>query len=165
MKRGDVLFFGSRTWISSLIRWTLKSRYSHVAVALSDDLVFEADWDGVHTHKMTKYPQSLFWHKAVTVFDSKEDIEDFIKGLLSEEGKPYDYLQVVNLVFNRIFHISRCNDVLLNSANRFICSELISKHLIRKGFSFKLPLAQINPEDLETHLDLFLEEKRNAKKP
>lgn len=110
---GRVLLFKGRGFLSQIIRWQSRSRYSHAALQLRDGSVIEAwQFKGVHMKYIRDWRHIEAYDIAHTTGAQWHRIEEFAK---SQLGKPYDYRGVFSFITR-----SRPTD---NS--RWFCSELV----------------------------------------
>lgn len=141
MKKGDIVFAQGKGLIGKTIRFFDKGKFSHVAIAVSDKHVIEADYDT---------------SVAITVFDPREYsyIEIIDLNLTEDErnkvvdigikyiGRRYDYLQLIWYVFKKIFRLKGRN--LFNNPKNMICSELVWRILDEMGVIKELDLNGIH---------------------
>lgn len=111
MQPGDIVFVRGTSFISKLIMKYDKGNFSHVAIAVSDTHVLEA--------------QSYTKSRIVPIYFKDYEVIDL--GLTDEErqlvvdnskllvGRSYDYLQILSILFK----------LKLNNVNSLICSELV----------------------------------------
>jgi Permuted papain-like amidase enzyme, YaeF/YiiX, C92 family len=111
MKPGDIVFVRSNTLLSKIIRFFDRGAFSHVAIAVSDKQVIEANWymrtrivDFHYTdYEIVSLPLTVRQRRVLPIYAARY------------VGQWYDYLQIVALLFN-----SR-----LNNPKHLICSELV----------------------------------------
>lgn len=122
--------------VSRLIRWQTRSVYSHAAMLMDDDTVYEA-W---HRGGVSHAPTLGFNHSPGTMVelytffatdDQLAKIEAFLK---SQVGCKYDWLSVIRFVTR-----FRTTD---GSKSRWFCSELVFAALDAAGIP---PLSRIEP--------------------
>lgn len=120
MKAGDIIFVQGDSFISKAIQYFDKGQFSHVAIAVSDTHIIEAQY-------MTDVCYREFpYHNNCVILDlgldlkQREAVAQLSFGLI---GKRYDYFQLVWYVLRRVFHLKGRNP--LNNPNNLICSELV----------------------------------------
>jgi hypothetical protein len=117
MQAGDILFIKGKSFISNLIKEVDKGDFSHVAIAVSETEVFEAQF---YTRaRITKMTYEDF--EVIQLGISKLEQEKIQAICQVLQGTWYDYLQVTSYIFKRL--VKR---VPYNSPNNLICSESIS---------------------------------------
>ena len=124
MRKGDILFVRGNSCISKIINY-VDGPYSHVALALSDDTILEAQ-------RFTESRIVKNYHVDYDVYRLKltdEQRDMLVECALRLIGRDYDYTQVFGTLFNRLFRIAR-----KNNRNKFICSELIVEMLYSIGY-------------------------------
>lgn len=122
MQAGDIVFVRGKTLMSKLIRFFDKGEFSHVAMAVSPNLIIEAQYG-------TKV-------RIVPFRFNYEDCEIVDLGLTEEQrkqiqrnankyvGKRYDYLQAIGLALKRG----------IDNQNAYICTEIIHEMLGCVGY-------------------------------
>jgi uncharacterized protein YycO len=114
-------FYKGTSWVSKLIRWQTRGKYSHVGVLMDDGGIFEA-W---HVGGMRYNGTMSIAHGAGTEVDiydvpgmtskEKRDVEQF---LARECGKGYDFRGVARFISHR-------NDETPAEKDRWFCSEVV----------------------------------------
>lgn len=121
MKRGDILFIRGNSFISKIIN-RVDGIYSHVAIALSEDTILEAQ-------RFTESRIVKNYHTDYDIVDlhlTECHIDKLIDAALYFIGHDYDYTQIATILFNNLFKVAR-----MNNRNKFICSELVIEVLYR----------------------------------
>lgn len=111
MKAGNIIFVRGDSIISKVIRRVDKGEFSHVAVALSDSHIIEAEWS-------TKSIITPFVHQDYEIVDlnlTKEQEDRLIRKAVDLTGFSYDYPQLLGYIFK---------EVSLGSPKKYICSEI-----------------------------------------
>lgn len=119
----DILLFQGNEFISRLIRWGTKSRYSHVGVCLSSDELIEAVVKGVRRIKAEDLENKAFDVYRVKEEFNKEGVTDFLK---KKVGSKYDIPGVIFLGLLKLLHMFGVR-VLSNKWQKkedYFCSEL-----------------------------------------
>lgn len=124
MRKGDILFVRGKSLISKVIN-SVDGPYSHVALALSDDTILEAQ-RFTESRIVKNYHVDYDIHR-LDLTDEQRDM--IVECALQLIGREYDYAQVVGTLFNRLFHITR-----KNNRSKFICSELVVEMLYIIGY-------------------------------
>jgi len=150
MKAGDIVFINGNTPTSWIVRKIDGGPYSHVAVAVSDTHILEAQY-------FTKARIAPMKYKDFEVFDLglTDQQRDIIVHLGIElVGRWYDYLQIIWYFLNSIFKLDPKK--IWNSKNNLICSELVEELLFQVGFLEKEEyLGNITPKELYDFLLKF----------
>ncbi|MBK1611807.1 YiiX/YebB-like N1pC/P60 family cysteine hydrolase [Bacillus cereus] len=130
MRQGDVVFLQGKSFISKAVRFFDKGKFSHVAIAMSNTHILEADFDT---------------RVAIVPFDKNEFniIEVIDLGLNKDErsrvvamgskmvGKKYDYMQIIWYMISKLLRLKGKNR--FNNPNSYICSELVFAVLEEAG--------------------------------
>lgn len=118
---GDVLLVKGKGLVSFLVKLFTRSKYSHVALAVSNNRVIEIDW---------KYRLQIR-----SIEHEEYDVYRLNRGLTNEEtfiilsyvysliGSKYDFSKIFSLVFEILF--SRRGKRIFDNPNKFICSDII----------------------------------------
>jgi hypothetical protein len=123
MEAGDLLFVKGDCYASHLIRFFLKSDYTHVTIAMDDTHICEVD---IFTKmKVMKNPYTEFdLYRLNRKLTEKE--KDEITSFLIEKckrSKGYDWWRLVSIGIKKYF---RWN-LIIHEQDRYICSEIIDK--------------------------------------
>jgi uncharacterized protein YycO len=133
MSEPAIILFKGRGFISQMIRWQTRSRFSHAALRMRDGRIVEA-WQGkgVRITELTDYAD-------VEVFRvpsmSDEQWDKAIAFACAEVGKGYDYWGVIRFVSRR----------LLPTTERWFCSELVFAAIRAAGVNL---LQNVHPEQV-----------------
>lgn len=153
IKAGDVVFYRPRGPLSWLVAKISRSDYSHVALAINDHEIVEANF-----FIKTRRTKLTYNHKINSVY-RLVDIDDekrvlIVANALKTLGEHYDYWQIIGLFFRFVFH---WNTDLFNSMNKLICSEEIDRDFYESGVhrKDKEHLFDISPEELFTKYALY----------
>jgi hypothetical protein len=147
MKSGDIVFVRGNSLISWLIKLFDHGQFSHVAIAVSDNEVLEAEYN-------TKTRITSFYFTDYEIVDlglsdeQRKRVEEIASKLI---GYDYDFLEIVTIfirnVFDRKFKI-------YNSPKNYICSELVEIVLSDIGVIPKdKDLRNITPNELRKYLN------------
>ncbi|AIW03476.1 enoyl-CoA hydratase/carnithine racemase-like [Bacillus phage Moonbeam] len=143
---GDIIFYKPTGFIGWAISKLTKSEYSHVALAVDEFHIIEADKFIKSRISDLSYVENI--HRVYRVRDiTKEQQFIVTTEALTMLGSSYDYSQVFGL-FLRI--ILKRDNVSLNRANKYICSEIIDSSLFRARIPRKdmKHLGDITPQEL-----------------
>ena len=121
---GDIIFYESTTFMGRIIRKITKCKYSHVAVAISSDLIVEAN-AFIHSRVIRFDPSRC---KSIKIMRATEPITPEQKinlVLLSKKliNKGYDYKGIFLLLIKYIFRVNL--DSLETDLTKLWCSELV----------------------------------------
>jgi len=116
MKAGDILFVRGDSLLSSAIRLFDKGEFTHVAVAVSETHILEAQY-----FTKTRITPIYFEDYEIVRLDLPE--YEVLKISIQLVGKWYDYLQIVGYML----------DKKTNNPNQMICSELVATVLYQLG--------------------------------
>ena len=119
MKAGDIIFVRGNTILSKCIRYFDKGEFSHVAIAVSDTHVLEAQY----FTKSRITPMYFTDYEIIDLGFTDEERMDTIKIGIELVGVWYDYFQAISYIFRTGF----------NNPNHYICSEMIAILLDRLG--------------------------------
>lgn len=144
MRAGDVVFVKPSGWLSTLVAKIDGGPYSHVAIAVSETHIVEAQY----------FTRSRIWpvyEKGTVVMDlglTDAQREEIVKNAISITGKWYDYKLIVTYFFRNVFKWNM--KALWNSQNNLICSELVAMLLlsIEFGGATGLQGKNITPREL-----------------
>lgn len=147
MKAGDIVFVRGKTLISKLVRIFDKGEFSHVAIAVSETHILEAQY--FIRSRITPVYFNDF--KIVPLELTEIERIELIKLAISLVGKWYDYAQILGYLLNKE----------INNSNYYICSEMIANILFKLGkienFS---EVMNLKPNELYKFLKRKLAEER-----
>lgn len=138
VKKGDLVFVQGKGIIAKIIRYFDKGTFSHVAIAVSNHDVIEADVD-------TKVAIRPFLAKNWNVIEVIDlGLTDEQRGEVFESafellGTRYDYIQLLWYAFKKVFKLNGRNR--LNNPHYVICSELVFIALDKSGILKDLGIA------------------------
>lgn len=155
MRPGDVVFVRGKGSISKIIRWFDKGEFTHVAIAISDTRVIEAQR----------------FVKTQVVEMNYEDYEVLDLHLFPEQrarciveaykftGTRYDYPQIAWYMVKKVFRIK--GSYPANNPNTLICSELVSRVLFATGLVEESDtLYELTPNQLYDTLQYIAQNRR-----
>ncbi|MCY8228712.1 hypothetical protein MOC30_14075 [Bacillus spizizenii] len=130
MKKGDIIFVQGKGIVSKIIRMFDRGKFSHVAIAMSESQVIEADVDT----EVAVRPLSMDKYRLVEIVDLEltfEQREKVIRSALKMIGTKYDYIQLLWYALRKIFRFRGRNR--LNNPKYVICSEMVFRVLNESG--------------------------------
>ncbi len=143
---GDIIFYRPTGFIGWAISKITKSEYSHVAMAVDNFHIIEADKFIQSRISDLSYVENI--HRVYRIRDIDKATQFAVTTeALTMLGTNYDYSQVFGLFLRIIF---KRDEISLNRANKYICSEIIDSSLFRA----KVPrsdmkhLGDITPQEL-----------------
>ena len=135
------------------IKWYLNTSYSHTyfkfySKNLDRNLIYESMGKGtrfISEKSWLKENEQVFaYHLELT----PEEKTEFLQSCVDQAGEGYGTLQNIGILISDIFNL---NKNLIES--RSICSELVGKYLIARGFIFDKDLNLLTPKDIYTALN------------
>lgn len=100
------VLFASRKWsiASWLIRFFTFSKFSHVAIRISDELVVHSTFadGGVHCISLNEFAEKYPGYIEIDI--PLPDEKAAINYAMDQIGKPYDWTAIVGMVFQRKWH-------------------------------------------------------------
>lgn len=128
MQAGDLIFVGESGLIPDIIRYFDKGKFDHVAIAVDENHILEAQYNTkVH---IIENPYKNFEVVSLNLKNCK--IDEFTKKYL---GEPYDFGEILKIWVRLEFHINYFNK--FNDAKEVICSELAGDWLEFTGIAKK----------------------------
>lgn len=154
MKPGDIVFVRGNSPISNIVTWVDGGPFSHVAVAVGNNQIIEAQY-------FTKVRIAEMSYKDYKVFPmnfSHEQQDKIIHKSIELVGRWYDYQQIAWYFLESIFEWNTKN--IWNSKNNLICSELVDILLREVGIiTHPGTLGDITPNELYHFLKMYFDEK------
>lgn len=121
MKAGDIVLVKRKTPISLLVRLLTNSKYSHVALAVSETYVLEIDIKyNLRIRKMSYTCYDVYRLKRELSLTEEARLLQYAYSLV---GKKYDFLRIFSLLIELSLHLR--GHKIFNDPNRLICSDLI----------------------------------------
>lgn len=126
LQTGDILLVrGSAPIISSAIRWFTGSEYTHVALVISEDYVYEIDINKSLSIRPNHYnPKDYDVFRPMNSLTNKQCF--MIKAhafCQMSKNKGYDWLRILSFACQKLFNTRKA----FHDANRMICSELVDE--------------------------------------
>lgn len=131
IQKGDILLHHVDTTSikSRIVSWLLRSKYTHVALAVSETEKFEADIF-IETGRYT-----IDFSRHMTILRLKPEFEQFIDPMVTAaeyyRKAPYDLSGAIAAVIKRLFHLDFTG--IMNYPNHHFCSELLDLSAIDAG--------------------------------
>lgn len=123
IQTGDIIFVrGNTPIISPLIRWFTGSEYTHIGVAIGQDLICEIDFNSDLAIRPIGRHEDYDVYRMMYGLSSseKEDIRELmIEAAITNKG--YDWLRIINFVIKKFLPFP----FILDKLNKVICSEII----------------------------------------
>lgn len=155
LKNGDVVAFGGTSVVSTIIKTITKSNVSHVGIIIKTSPGFgnpiiqiiestslEDTYSGVQisrlSHRINTYNGSVWILPLDDYLRTQLDVRAYLKFILSQNGKPYDYFQAFHSHFDKFFPDTPMD------LSRLFCSELVTAGLQAGGLDH---LSELNPSE------------------
>lgn len=134
MKAGDVIFVRGTSAFSTAVRYFDPGQFSHVAIAVSETHILEAQW-----YTKSRITPFYFQDYQIIDLDLGEAERDYIVHAgIQLVGKWYDYRQILGVVLRNPS----------NNPNYLICSEIIASLLSQIGKFEYTEVIDLNPNQL-----------------
>jgi len=143
---GDIIFYKPVGFIGWFISKLTKSKYSHVALAIDSYNIIEANRFIKSRISNLGYVEDI--HKVYRIENITEEQQyGVVSNALTMLNVGYDYSQVIGLFIRLTFHKDGFS---LNTANKYICSEIIDRALYQSDISRADTnhLGDITPQEL-----------------
>lgn len=150
-----ILAYRGKSWISKMIRWQTRSKYSHIAIELNDGSVIEA-WHigGVAHNKSFRTVHTK--GTPVDVFSINKPFDEIEAEafLLEQIGKKYDFGSIARFMSRR----DEPHD------DKWFCSELSLDGIAKGGLNLleRIPFSHVSPGQEITSPFLGLIETRTV---
>ena len=150
-----ILAYRGVSWISKVIRWQTRSKYSHIAIELKDSSVIEA-W---HIGGVRRNPTFRTVHSPKTKVDvfeiaGKYDEEKVLDFLKMQIGHKYDFRSIVRFITRKSSHVSP----------NWFCSELANEAFREGGLDLlsRISSSHLSPRDIAISPVLRLAETKTV---
>ncbi len=186
MQPGDVIAYGGYTWVSEIIKWSTRSKVSHLGVilqtrALSEksqtrffNLVVESTkWNGFVgvgqgrlSDRLNSYHGEVWWLPLKPQVRQAFDEGTFFDFIYGSQYRPFDLPQAVQAAIDFAGrHGSDVHDSFHNQEDlsKFYCSELVAAALEAAGVVPKVNTSEVTPIDL-CQWNLFQDDYYQLKK-
>ncbi|MFW6015384.1 MAG: hypothetical protein ACOCRK_03040 [bacterium] len=143
LQPGDILLIKTKGIYAKLIRWWTNSKYTHVAIVLTENIAIEANWrvrtfpiDDINNYDIYRLKGGL----------TNKEQNEIRKKLLYYHGRRYDFLQITGYLFMSYFKGRN----KFNSSKYVICSELADRvyHSIGYNLLPNIYLGDATPGDI-----------------
>ena len=151
MKAGDIVFFQTKGIVSWLIRKVSNGFYNHVAIAISDKLVLESEWNsGTRIRNIEAYEREGANIRVLNSNATDGQIRA-LHGICNSylSAKFYDWKQIIKLFLKYVFHITTRSK---NNQDKVICSELVAIVMLELGMTDNLDALDFSPQELYDYL-------------
>ena len=161
LKSGDIFVVHGRHLISRIIRIVTDSHWNHATMYIGKGKYIEANNEGVEIKNIEEYGEKdieVYRYKNIT----KQQQKIIITHALSEKGKKYDVMQLIQLFIYFLFGI-RGNAREIGTKNKYLCSELVAESYLAAGLRVykNYHSTQISPGDFpcSEHFQLCVQRK------
>lgn len=143
---GDIIFYKPVGFIGWFISRLTKSEYSHVALAIDSYNIIEANRFIKSRISNLGYVEEIHKVYRITNISERQQYE-VVSTALTMLDVSYDYSQIVGLFIRLTLHRDGFS---LNTANKYICSEIIDRALYQSGIprTDTDHLGDITPQEL-----------------
>lgn len=141
MQTGDILLIKGKGILSSAVRFVDKGKYTHVAIALTETKILEAQY--FTRSRIISNPYKDY--DIIRLDLSNVDKQDILKLAVELSGSWYDYKKIIGILLRKPW----------DNPNTMICSELIGIMLYHLGYEQELSLeymASLTPHTLHEYL-------------
>lgn len=150
MNPGDIIFVSGTDWISSVIRWVTRSRYSHVAIYVGEDSVIEAQpFRKVGLESIAAYSGLYEVVQLPTIID-EINRQKGLYWLYAQRGRHYSYWSDFVILIRNLFGLV----IPWHEGDDIICSRLARDFLAECGLP--IPDEDMSPEDVYEWLEQML---------
>jgi hypothetical protein len=122
IQAGDIILVrGNMPIISRAIRWFTNSEYTHVALAVTDELIFEIDIDkDLAIRPLTYKDFDVFRYKEGLTLSQKASLQEYATQI-AKTNEGYDWLRILRFAFEKLFRTKKT----FHDMNRVVCSEIV----------------------------------------
>ncbi|ECP9029755.1 hypothetical protein FU976_08040 [Campylobacter jejuni] len=122
IQAGDIILVrGNTPVISRAIRWFTNSEYTHVALAVTEDLILEIDINkDLAIRPLTHENYDVYRYKNGLTMSQKTSMAKRAIQIAST-NKGYDWLAIVRFAFEKLFLTKKA----FQNAKRLVCSEIV----------------------------------------
>lgn len=153
MQAGDILFVRGKSLLSRIIRWFDQGDFSHVAIAVSDTHILEAQY-----FTRSRIVENYFEDYDIVRFPLDEADRIHLKFMIDSghyQGVWYDYAQIIWYMIERFIKFFLKLDMRnpFNNPNHMICSEIVLEILCDLNYADEDEyLGDITPNELYHYL-------------
>lgn len=120
MKAGDLIFVAETGFIPDLIRDFDHGPFDHVAIAVSDTQILEAQYG--HKVSVKDFPYAEDKYAIISLNLTDKEIARIPEFDNKYEGEDYDFEEIISIAVRLLLGLEHID--LLNNKNEVICSEL-----------------------------------------
>ncbi|MBT4525350.1 MAG: hypothetical protein HOC24_02245 [Deltaproteobacteria bacterium] len=172
---GDVVLYKGEAFISRVIRWAIKSDYSHSGVVVKWNqrlMVFEAIGAGgvvvsPLSMNVEKYNGAVEWFTSTKEI-SEEDRLKMVAFAQGELGKPFNKISLIILGIATFFKVRLGSSDKARKATDYFCSSFVATvyNFIKIDLKKHTPDAYVTPKDLSMSPELqFVAGLKKEEKP
>lgn len=122
IQTGDIILVkGDTPIVSRVIRWFTKSEYTHSAIAITENLVYEIDINkrlAIRPLDSKNYDVFRYKHGLT---NEQQIMMQVYANEKAEENKGYDWLHILSFAIQKLFRTKK----VYEEANKVICSEIV----------------------------------------
>lgn len=146
----DIIFYKRVGFINRLISWLTKSEYTHVALAVSDTEIIEANvFVNVRRIEFDKAEKVVIKRTRYLTHEQEKIILNYVNSKL---GTKYDYLTIAKKAIHLLLKRDRA---IVDNDIRVYCSEIVDRAYLKAG----IDLVSNRVDGDVTPSDLYLSEK------
>lgn len=122
IQTGDIILVrGNTPLISRAIRWFTNSEYTHVALAVSEDQVFEIDINKrLAIHPLEHKNYDIYRYKHGLTLSQKASLR-YYADQVATTNKGYDWWRAIGFAMQKLFKTKKT----FNMLHRVVCSEIV----------------------------------------
>jgi hypothetical protein len=140
MRAGDIIFVRGNNWLSKVVTYFDPGEFSHVAIAVSESDIFEAQY----YMRANTVPMHYTNYVTVPLNLNEAEIEKLKVICTMLKGKWYDYKQILGYVLKAELDF---NESYFNNPRHLICSEALGLILYMLD-KIDSPLPNVTPNGL-----------------
>jgi hypothetical protein len=152
MKQVNILFTSPKKFMigaEAIKMYQGFTKYSHVAIELSDGVCFHAAHGRVHYISKDALTEGNAIHESIPLSLTTEQYDKLILQAVILEGTVYGYDELVKIIVSDLIYTLTFKRVNPTNGKGFICSELIAELLEEAiGAKFNKPKNLITPKDI-----------------
>ena len=119
---GDIILVkGDTPIVSRVIRWFTQSEYTHAAIAIAENLVYEIDINKRLAIRPFSYEKYDVFRYKYGLTNEQQILIQVYANEKEEENKGYDWLHILSFAIQKIFRTKK----VYEEANKVICSEIV----------------------------------------
>lgn len=158
---GDIILMYNRGMLSKTIRWFLNffqkdsAKFSHVAVAISEIEVADAQWNGIILHTPAAALKNAKHYKIVRYKWLTKPAEARLEELLlSKVGTRYNYWRLILQLFDNVFSTNWFTKHWAVTKNENICSTYVTwAYYKATGIRFNdCDWISVEPDDIDDEI-------------